>query len=455
LLAGDAEEGLAKIAAVSGNKFSKECLERAAIPNTMSLAKRRHREAALMFSLCDTLEGLTKFAVGSRNGGLAKIRHRVLLDMQNRPMGPTCNIPSFASPSISQGHLFPVIEAELGPLSDLQQQLVRTLALLQLDAFVEVRCGRGRPAHDRVAIARAFVARAVFNLPTTRALLDRLRADIVLRRLCGWETAAAMPDESVFSRTFAEFAKSRWAERVHAVLIERTQGERLIGHISRVRRRLKCPKSRSPSRRRPPRDRSRGIAKGARRRGCVEQMTHLERQCSGSLTLEQMLQELPRACDVGCKTNSKGHKSFWIGYKLHLDVADGQIPISCVLTSASLHDSQVAVPLAELTAQRVTNLHDLMDRGYESDLIGEHSRRLGHVPIIDTQARGEQSVPMAPHEALRFRERTTVERVYARLKQSSGGETVRVRGWAKVRAHLTFGILALTADQIPRLSPPS
>jgi hypothetical protein len=184
-------------------------------------------------------------------------------------------------------------------------------------------------------------------------------------------------------------------------------------------------------------------------------MTRLERQCSGSLTLQQMLEELPRACDVGCKTNSKGHQDFWIGYKLHLDVADGQIPISCVLTSASLHDSQVAVPLAELTARRVTSLYDLMDRGYESHLIGEHSRKLGHVPIIDAQARGQQPVVMAPHEALRYRERTTVERVYSRLKQHFGGEPVRVRGWAKVMTHLMFGILALTAEQIPRLSPPS
>ena len=356
--------------------------------------------------------------------------------------------------NILQGQLFPVLEAELGALSDLQQQLVRTLALLQLDAFVEVRCGRGRPAHDRAAIARAFVAKAVFHLPTTRALLDRLRADIVLRRLCGWETAAAVPDESVFSRAFAEFAEGQWAQRVHAVLIERTQGERLIGHISRDATAIAVPEKPQPK----PKTATSGpeprYRKGRKQARPVEQMTRLERQCSGSLTLEQMLRELPRACDVGCKTNSQGHKDFWIGYKLHLDVADGQIPISCVLTSASLHDSQVAVPLAELTAQRVTNLYDLMDRGYESHLIGEHSRRLGHVPIIDAQARGEQSVPMAPHQAQRYRERTTVERVYARLKQSFGGETVRVRGWAKVMAHLMFGILALTADQILRLSPP-
>jgi hypothetical protein len=57
---------------------------------------------------------------------------------------------------------------------------------------------------------------------------------------------------------------------------------------------------------------------------------------------------------------------------------------------------------------------------------------------------------MAPHEAWRFRERTTVERVYARLKDEFGGRFVRVRGWAKVMAHLMFGILALTADQTLR-----
>jgi hypothetical protein len=40
------------------------------------------------------------------------------------------------------------------------------------------------------------------------------------------------------------------------------------------------------------------------------------------------------------------------GYKLHIHLADGGIPISCVLTSASVHDSQVAIPLAK---KRVTN----------------------------------------------------------------------------------------------------
>jgi len=63
------------------------------------------------------------------------------------------------------------------------------------------------------------------------------------------------------------------------------------------------------------------------------------------MTLEEMLDDLPKACNVGTKKNSKGYKETWIGYKLHIDAADGQIPISCILTSASLHDSQAAIPL--------------------------------------------------------------------------------------------------------------
>jgi hypothetical protein len=54
-------------------------------------------------------------------------------------------------------------------------------------------------------------------------------------------------------------------------------------------------------------------------------------------------------------------------------------------------------------------------------------------------------------EAVRFHERTTVERVNARLKDEFGARMVRVRGNAKVMCHLMFGVLALTVDQILRL----
>jgi hypothetical protein len=54
--------------------------------------------------------------------------------------------------------------------------------------------------------------------------------------------------------------------------------------------------------------------------------------------LEDNLKDLPKHCNVGTKKNSKGYKETWIGYKLHLDCIDGDIPISAILSSASLHD---------------------------------------------------------------------------------------------------------------------
>ena len=57
-------------------------------------------------------------------------------------------------------------------------------------------------------------------------------------------------------------------------------------------------------------------------------------------------------------------------------------------------------------------------------------------------------------EQRRYHERTTVERVYAWLKEEFGGRHVRVRGHAKVLCHLMFGILALTVSQPMRLPLP-
>jgi transposase len=350
---------------------------------------------------------------------------------------------------ILQNRLFPAIEAEVGALSEKHQQLITTLSLAGIDGHCESsRCGRGRPARDRVALARAFVAKAVFNLPTTQMLIASLHSDAALRRLCGWERQSQIPDKSVFSRAFREFADSELPQRVHEALIRRTQSERLIGHISRdataIAARERAQKTAATATPKAPKQRRK---RGAPKKS--EEMTRIERQ--QDMTLKEMLAELPRHCAVGIKTNSQGRKETWRGYKLHLDVADGQIPISALLTAASLHDSQAAMPLSRITAQRITNLYDVMDAAYDSELLRQNSRKLGHVPLIERNPRGEGLVPMLPHEAARYKERTTVERVNSRLKDEFGGRYVRVRGHAKVMAHLMFGLLALTVNQLLRL----
>lgn len=363
-----------------------------------------------------------------------------------------------------QGSLFGWLEVELGKLSERERQLVATLELVKLEGLIPSAGDRsvGRPEQSRRALARAFVAKAIYNLETTRQLLDRLGRDATMRRICGWEPGSKLPSEATFSRAFAEFAESQLAERVHAKLIETYQAARVVGHISRDstaiearERGVKKKKKEKPTAEEKAKEKAEKKTERARRKQQGEgptpkEQTRLERQ--PSLSLAEMQADLPRDCDWGTKRNSQGRASSWLGYKFHLDVADGGIPIGAMLTSASVHDSQVAIPLATQTAQRVTSLYDLMDKGYDAEPIRQHSRSLGHVPIIDHQGRaGKVTIEFAPHEAQRYKERTTVERIYARLKDEFGGRGIRVRGATKVMASLMFGLLCITADQLMRL----
>ena len=374
-----------------------------------------------------------------------------------------------------QGSLFPWLREEVEPMTELLGRLITILDVIGLQAFVpEPPRGPGRPPEDRRALARAFVAKVVLGVPTTGALIERLAVDKSLRRIIGWERRAQVPSESTFSRAFAEFAQSDLPDRMHAALIERTIGGRVVGVIARDATEIEArekpvdkdkkdkddpsppPASAEPQKKRgrPRKDEERS----------KPEPTRLERQTTQNIT--QMLADLPTACDVGAKRNSKGYKETWIGYKLHIDVACGQIPVSCVLTSASVHDSQVAIPLMTMTSARVFYLYDLMDAAYDAAAIAAQSKTLGHVPLIDRNFRGQREAKTEcaeevarmkliglpdPDDAL-YDFRTMVERVNARLKDEFGGRFVRVRGAVKVKCHLMFGILVLAVDQIFRVT---
>jgi hypothetical protein len=364
-----------------------------------------------------------------------------------------------------QGKLFPHLEENIieEPLTEKMKTLVATLELVRIENFIFTPTYyHGQPPKDRKKIARAFIAKVVYNFGVTRVLIDMLKTNHALRRICGWERASEIPHESSFSRAFAEFAEKGLANKVHEALVKEHLGDKLLGHNCRdstaIEVREKPVKKKKEKKKAKPK-------RGRPKKGeeVIKEPTRLERQ--QSMSLEQMLADLPKVCDVGTKKNSKGYKESWIGYKFHIDVVDGQIPVSCLLTSASLHDSQAALPLAEITKKRVVNCYDLMDAAYDSPIIRNHSESLGHKPIIDINPRRDKAlkeeielenkrkkfINFKTAEDIRYNERSNVERVNARLKDEFCGRTVRVRGWAKVTAHLMFGILALTADQLLRL----
>jgi len=350
--------------------------------------------------------------------------------------------------------LFPHLETVLDPLSEKEQEFVRVAELAEIDKHIKPYgwMGEGRRPIPRKKLALAFLAKAIWNFPTTEALIDYLKANKTLRRLCGWEGANLVPSKATFSRAFEEFSKGKLAEEIHQAMIRKSLEGKLGGHISRdstaIEGREKVEKKKveaavSPKSKRKP---------GRPKRGeivVVEKQKRLEVQ--GARSLAENLRDLPRACDVGVKKNSKGYKESWKGYKLHLDTLDGDIPVSAILTSASLHDSQVAIPLAQMSQERVQSLYDLMDAAYDAPQIRSYSEQIGHVAIIDQNPRRGEKKEMDPHQAQRYKQRSSAERVNSNLKDNFGGRFVRVRGSEKVMTHLMFGLIALTATQLFQL----
>lgn len=351
---------------------------------------------------------------------------------------------------VVQHELLLELRHEVGALTPKLEKVIHTLEWVRIDEFVGSSwCGVGRPPRDRAALASAFVAKAVLGLSTSSGLIERLMIDRALRRICGFSMWERLPDESTFSRAFAEFAADGLAERAHEALVRETLGKALIGHISRdgtaiesrekPTRKARATETAQPKKRGRPRQGEKREAKPSK----IEQQR--------GKTLAQLLAALPRDCDRGTKSNAQGYKNSWNGYKLHLDTADCGIPVSALLSSASMHDSLAAMPLSLMTARRVTNCYDLMDAAYCSEVIREHSRSLGHVPLIDHNPRRGEKIEFSPCEVQRYKERSQAERTNARLKDDYGGRHIRVRGHDKVMSHLMFGILALTADQLLRL----
>lgn len=367
--------------------------------------------------------------------------------------------------NVIQHELLPEVKNDVGTLTGKLEQVIYVLEWVRIEEFTQTSwCGVGRPPYERAWLANAFVAKTVLGLTSTVALIERLTIDRALRRICGFAMCKKLPCEATFSRAFEEFAQGRLAQRVHEALIKEHLGAELIGHISRDGTAIEA-------RERPARIKTTAVTlsptvpmstpqtpvapvrkRGRPRRGEVrepvkESPIHRQRQ----QTLAQMLEDIPTACDRGTKCNAQGYKLSWNGYKLHLDTADCGVPVAALLSSASMHDSLAAIPLSLISAQRVTNLYDVMDAAYCSAPMREHSRSLGHVPLIEHNPRRGEKIEFAPAEAIRYNERSVAERSNARLKDEFGGQSLRVKGAPKVMSHLMFGVLALSADQLMRL----
>ena len=354
-----------------------------------------------------------------------------------------------------QPSLFDFLEDEVGELDDNQRLFVRIAESVELGRIARRYgwCGNGRKPSSRLAMFKMFVMKHVWNFPTTKDALAEVRRCPSMRRLCGWESQSSIPSESTISRAFGDFAADEIASSLFKDFVKKVAKGRIVVHRSIDSTEIDAREGAATK------DEKAAAAELAAIRAQVdanaEDYNALALQKERDLDTNLAL--LPTLCDWGCKRNSKGKVEKWKGYKLHLVVGDGDIPLCAFLSSASMHDSQAMIPMMQRASASFDYFYDLADAAYDAAGIKAMSERLGHAPLIDGNPRrgekqiddvGAKFVNIIPAEALRYRRRTGVERVFGMLKDSHGGCTVRVRGNKKVFLHLMFGILVIAAQKL-------
>ena len=362
--------------------------------------------------------------------------------------------------------LFPEVKEQLGKLSTKEEKLIKILDFAEIEKNVTVITITNTPK-DREEIARAFIAKSVYNMQTTRDLIDRLKSDRTLRVICGWRYKNDIPSESKFSRVFKELSDLKIAQKAHEEFVKEYLSDEVF--IYNASDSTKIPLREKPTKvekEEKPKNRVGRPRKGEKRE--AKEPTILEQQ-QNMETTDDMLSLVSTNCGVGVKQNSKGNREVWIGGKLHISVVDGDIPITAFYSGANVHDSSLALPLINETSKRVRYFYDLQDAGYDSDIIREFSKKLNHKPIIDINPKNskelKQKIQLQLEEKEKFKffnlpqssdkhhynQRSMVERVNKYLKDDFGCNTIYYQGATKVASVLAFGILSICIHQSLKL----
>ena len=191
---------------------------------------------------------------------------------------------------------FPIAEKELCPLSEKHTQLVSTIGFAECRKFIRTfeRCV-GRPQKDRESIAHAFITKAIFNISQTKTLIEWIKTDVTLRRICRWETKSSIPSEATFSRAFTEFSKTNIAAKIHEAFVKKYHSHHVAWGVTRnsteIVAREKAvikPKTVKIAKKkgRPAKDVTKELPEPSR----------LEKQLN--MNVAEMLADLPKNCDI-------------------------------------------------------------------------------------------------------------------------------------------------------------
>jgi transposase len=149
-----------------------------------------------------------------------------------------------------------------------------------------------------------------------------------------------------------------------------------------------------------------------------------------------------------------GKRKFWFGYKLHLLVdTKSELPIAANVTTASIHDVRVASRVLGQARFTYGGFHPqfvICDAGYSSPKLGMLIRRQYRAnAIIKINRRHKKAVFVETKEWQEiYNRRTSIERVFSRLKTQRRLNNITVHGIRKVTVHCFISLIVTQAQAL-------
>jgi IS5 family transposase len=311
-----------------------------------------------------------------------------------------------------------------------------------MPTLIRPYAGTGRIPYQYTPFIRSFLAKGYFGIAKTSQLIQRLNGEPNLRLLCGF---TEVPGKATFSRALTFLSEQGILEQTLDGIVSMAHNGLVVYHVNRdstaIPAREKAVKKAAGKAAKPVKKRGRPAKNTAK---APKEPTVIEKQAKQEAEIS--LESIDKACAWGCKKNSEGNVLFWKGYKLHLDVSDTGFPLTAVVTGANVHDSQLAIPMEQLTEMKVSFCYSLMDSAYDSAAIDEFVRSHGRIPIIDPNKRKDHDrPPLDPAKQERYKIRTTVERANSHLKDSLIPRSLYVKGYKKASFVLMTAVICLAA----------
>ncbi|WP_041672717.1 hypothetical protein [Sulfurovum sp. NBC37-1] len=132
-----------------------------------------------------------------------------------------------------------------------------------------------------------------------------------------------------------------------------------------------------------------------------------------------------------------------------MTIIDGDMPLTAMYSSASVHDSSLVLPMINETSSKVNYLYDLQDAAYDSNVIKIFSVNNGHRPIIDINPKNSKALKAQITLAKSEKE---ILKSFNLYNNSNGYDKIYYRGAIiKVASVLSFGVLSICIHQSLKL----